>query len=161
MKHAKRPLLGLNIVQGQTSLANSYSFIWIHLESYLKVSQKKWNKVAKPSPYGWNSNKYWAIFKPLKLGFMMSNRGSKKEENHQNLTLTLNQVQLWRPTHTRALFLPQKSPNEAKKRVSNAAPIFFPRSNERVFIIPKIQISIINCKIKSILSGLVTGRLYF
>ena len=40
----------------------------------------------------------------------MSNRGSKKKENHQNLTLkmmiTSNQVQLWRYSYTRALFLP-------------------------------------------------------
>ena len=40
----------------------------------------------------------------------------------------------------------------------------FCRSNERVFMIPKIKISKINCKIKSmfkIISGLVTLRLYF
>ena len=36
-----------------------------------------------------------------------------------------------------------------------------PRLNKRVFRMPKIQVSKINCKIKSILSGLVTGRLYF
>ena len=50
----------------------------------------------------------------------MSNRGSKKKENHQNLTLkmmiTSNQVQLWRYSHTRALFLPQKSHNANKRR---------------------------------------------
>ena len=40
-------------------------------------------------------------------------------------------------------------------------PKFFPRSSERVFGVPKIQISKINCKIKSILSGLLTRRLYF
>ena len=42
----------------------------------------------------------------------MSNGGSKKKENHQNLTLKMmiipNQVQLWRFSHTRALFFPQK-----------------------------------------------------
>ena len=95
----------------------------------------------------------------------MSNRGSKKKEIHQNLTLKMmgssDKVQLWRYSHRRALFLPQKSPNGAKKRVSHGTPKNFQRSNERVFSISKIQISIINCKIKSILSGLVTRRLYF
>ena len=95
----------------------------------------------------------------------MSNRGSKKKEIHQNLTLKMmgssDKVQLWRYSHRRALFLPQKSPNGAKKRVSHGTPKIFQRSNERVFSISKIQISIINCKIKSILSGLVTRRLYF
>ena len=95
----------------------------------------------------------------------MSNRGSKKKENHQNLTLkmmgTSNQVQLWRYSRTRALFLPQKSLYEAKKRVSNTTPKNFPGSYERVFMVTKIQISKINCIIKSILSGLVARRLYF
>ena len=54
-----------------------------------------------------------------------------------------------------------KSFNEAKKRVSNATPKFFQRSTERLFRVPKIQISKINCKIKSISSGLVTRRLHF
>ena len=54
-----------------------------------------------------------------------------------------------------------KSFNEAKKNMSDATPIFFPRSNERGFMVPKIRISKITCKIKSILSGLVTQRLYF
>ena len=48
-----------------------------------------------------------------------------------------------------------------KKRVSNATPNFFPRSNERLFRVWKIQISKINCKIKSILSGFVARTLYF
>ena len=35
------------------------------------------------------------------------------------MMMTSNQVQLLRYSHTRALFLPQKLPNEAKKQVSN------------------------------------------
>ena len=50
-------------------------------------------------------------------------------------------------SHTRALSLSQKSLNEAKKRVSNATPKTISRSRERVM--QKIQISKINCKIKS------------
>ena len=38
---------------------------------------------------------------------------------------------------------------------------FFPRSHEKVFMVRKIQISKIDCKIEFIISGLVTWRLYF
>ena len=55
----------------------------------------------------------------------------------------------------------KKSLNEAKGRVFNATPKIFPRSTERLFMMSKTQISKINCKIKSILSGLVTRTLYF
>ena len=57
------------------------------------------------------------------------------------------------PPSLMVFFLPQKSLNEAKKQVSNVTPKFFPRSAERVFMMTKIQISKINCKIKSILSA--------
>ena len=56
---------------------------------------------------------------------------------------------------------PQKSLYEAKKRVSNTTPKKFLGSYERVFMVTKIQISKINCKIKSILSRLVTRALLF
>ena len=44
--------------------------------------------------------------------------------------------------------------------MSKTTPKIFPGSYERVFMVTKIQISKINCKIKSILSGLVARWLY-
>ena len=55
----------------------------------------------------------------------------------------------------------QKMPNEAEKRVFHRTPKFVWTSREKIFMIYKIQISKINCKIKSILSGSVTRKLYF
>ena len=48
-----------------------------------------------------------------------------------------------------------------KNRVSNVTPKYFPRSTGSVFSVYKIQIPEINCKIKSIIAGLVKQTLYF
>ena len=72
-----------------------------------------------------------------------------------------NQVQLLRESHTRALYIPQKSPNRAKIRVFHGTPKKFPRSHKRVFRVQWTHLGSDNWKIKQNLSGLVTRRLHF
>ena len=92
----------------------------------------------------------------------------QKKKNHQNLTLkmmvTSNQVQLWRYSHTRDLFIPQKLLKIASWRKKAGVQRDSKKNSKlewKSFGVPKIEISKISCKIKSLLSGLVTRRLYF
>ena len=61
---------------------------------------------------------------------------TKKRENYQNLTgkmmVKSNPVQLLRESHTRALFVPEKSPFGAKMRVLQGTYKCVPRSDESV-----------------------------
>ena len=72
-----------------------------------------------------------------------------------------NQVQTWRFGRTRALFITQKLLNRAKNRGAERRSEFFSCVQFNFFGVQNIQLEHKNCKIKSILSGLVTRRLYF
>ena len=72
-----------------------------------------------------------------------------------------NQVQTWRFGRTRALFVTQKLLNRAKNRGAERRSEFFSCVQFNFFGVPQTQLEHTNCKIKSILSGLVTRRLYF
>ena len=71
-----------------------------------------------------------------------------------------NQVQTWRFGRTRALFVTQKLLNRAKNRGAERRSEFFSCVQFNFFRVYKTQLEHNNCKIKSILSGLVTRRLY-
>ena len=72
-----------------------------------------------------------------------------------------NPVHLWRFGRTRALIFTQNLLNRAKTGVLHGTPKIFPGLGQGVSRVHKTQVARINWKIKSILSGLVTQRLYF
>ena len=89
----------------------------------------------------------------------------KKKENHQNLTPEMmsksNQVQTWRCGRTRALFFNQNWLNRAKSGVLHGTKKCFPMAGKSVSRVQKTQLARNNWTITSILSGLVTRKLYF
>ena len=72
-----------------------------------------------------------------------------------------NQVQTSRFGCTRALFVTQKLLNRAKNRGAEGHLKFFSRVQFNFFRVQRTQLEHNNWQIKSILSGLVTRRLYF
>ena len=72
-----------------------------------------------------------------------------------------NPVHLWRFGRTRALIFTQNLLNRAKTGMLHGTPKIFPGLGQGVSRVNKTQVARINWKIKSILSGLVTRRLYF
>ena len=72
-----------------------------------------------------------------------------------------NPVHLWRFGRTGALIFTLKWLNRAKTGMLHGTPKFFPGLGQGVSRVHKTQVARINWKIKSILSGLVTRRLYF
>ena len=70
------------------------------------------------------SHHYLPNFKQLQLGFQMSQRGTKKKENHLNtiskMMGTLVQVQLYTFSYRKALFRPQIMPKIADWGVKTA-----------------------------------------
>ena len=72
-----------------------------------------------------------------------------------------NLVHLWRFGRTGALIFTLKWLNRAKTGVLHGTPKIFPGLGQGVSRVNKTQVARINWKIKSILSGLVTRRLYF
>ena len=72
-----------------------------------------------------------------------------------------NPVHLWRFGRTGALIFTLKWLNRAKTGMLHGTPKIFPGLGQGVSRVNKTQVARINWKIKSILSGLVTRRLYF
>ena len=77
---------------------------------------------------------------------------------------TMSKIFLWTsksPNTWKALIFTLKWLNRAKTGMLHGTPKFFPGLGQGVSRVHKTQVARINWKIKSILSGLVTRRLYF